>query len=149
MQVFLEKYVLPILVTITVLVLITNPMRFAALTRIIIGVVLLILALLVSLYLHRRAKNKECSAKAASGPGSPAAMSSFTTPTPRDIYDRIRKLPLYEQEHEAQSYVGLAVHWPVKFDLMFKEKEDPDLYKVVLFHLNDSGPIFCPPKARS
>lgn len=144
MSVFLEKYVLPILVAITVLLLITNPLKLAVLTRIITGTVLVALAVIVSLILHWRTKNKQSSARETSSPSRPSTKSSFTTPTPHDIYERIKKLPIYEQEHAAQSYKGLSVHWPVRFSSMYKEKNDADLYKVVLTHLNDErGLIFC------
>lgn len=144
MPVLLEKYVLPILAAVSVLVLITNPMKWAIWIRIMALVVLLVLAILVSLDLHRRGKNKESSAKVTSGVTAFGPPSSFTTPTPRDMYDRIKKLPLYEQEQAAQSYRDLPIHWPVRFVYMVKQNDEGDLYRVIVSHSsNDLVRVHC------
>lgn len=127
MAVLLEKYVLPILAAATVLMLITNPLKLEVLTRIISGMVLLVLAILVSFDLHRRTKNKASSATPVdiqqiihshSAPAPPPKSTldfPQTKPSPREISEYVEKLTPYEQEKPISVYNGVKVSWVASF----------------------------------
>jgi hypothetical protein len=155
MPVLFEKYILPILATVTVLVLVTNPMNFGVRTRIGSLILVLTIAVGVSYSIHRHnTKNAHATSPAVNSTSlmpSPIASGSnlqtrsnkaddaggpllpgkptFTRPTPSEIREEINQRPPYEQDHAAESYVGLPVCWAVQFHSLRREKGD--LYDVI------------------
>ncbi len=78
MSVFLERYILPILAALTLLVIVSNPLHFSWGQRIIGGSIVVLAAALVSRVAHRLNKKLQTSAETVDA--SPAGQESSSLP---------------------------------------------------------------------